>query len=771
MKRALFVCAATAALSSCAPEENTNACSKLNAGDLVITEVMIDPEGTDTGNEWFEIFNTLGQPVDLKGLTVFLTATDGTGAKSHVVRAGTAPGRGYFTFGDVRSGPNPAWIGYSYNNALGSFSNTSGVVGVRCGQKELGKFTWTVAGKAGRSRQLDGTQEPSADRASVETSYCDAPTGGIPYNGGNLGTPGAANAVCTTIVNPGGGTCLEGGVARPIVHPAVGDIVISEVHGKPMATSSTNGEWVELNARNSFDLNDLVLATTSGASKAITSANCLAVNAGDYVLLARNGDATINGNIPAPLFVYGTLAIADTGPQSLTLSLADAGVIDVANFNAPISGRSWELDPTKLDATSNDNAASFCRAQTQWVAGSGDYGTPGAVNEACPADAGVPNPNVCFDDVAQVERAIRTPNDGDLVITEWHTNPKAVSDTVGEFIEVMAKADVDLNGTTLFIRSTSSSTTGRVNLNSTSCISVAAGGYLLFARNDVPEQNGGLPHVTATFSASLTANSVFALLRNDGGVYDEVTALTEVDGKSTQVAPGFETPADNDLTQNRCESPTRWSTDGGGDYGSPGAVNPPCATPADPNQCLDEGTQAMRAVQPPADGAFVITEWMTGPNSPPGAQGEYFEALAKTPFDLNGLKFRINTGTPVSIITGNTCKPVAADSYVLFGRNADPLINGNLPTLTATFSTALTGTSVITILNADGGVHDSITADGETAGASRQVRPDALTVTDNDIATNRCVTPTGNTYAATLDDGGVSHTNRGTPGRVNVACP
>lgn len=731
---------------------------------------MIDPEGTDTGNEWFEVFNTLGTPVDLKGLTLFLTATDGTGAKSHVVRAGSAPGRGYFTFGDVRSGPNPAWIGYSYNNALGSFSNSSGVIGLRCGQKEIARFTWTVAGKAGRSRQLDGTQEPSADRASIEASFCDAPTGGIPYNGGNLGSPGAANAVCTATVNPGGGTCLEGGVARPIISPAAGDLVISEVHGKPAATSATNGEWVELNARNSFDLNDLVLVTTSGASKVITSADCLAVNAGDYVLLARNGDAAANGNLPTPIFVYGTLAISDTGAQSLTLSLADAGVIDVANFNAPISGRSWQLDPTKLDATSNDSATSFCRAQTQWVAGSGDYGTPGAVNEACPADAGVPDPNVCFDDATQIERALRTPNDGDLVITEWHTNPRAVSDTVGEYIEVLAKADVDLNGTTLFIRSTSSSTTGRVAINSTSCIPATSGQYFLFARNEDSTQNGGLPPVFATFTTSLTANSVFALLRSDGGVYDEVAALTEVDGKSTQVAPGFENAADNDLTQNRCESPQQWVA-AAGDFGSPGAANPACAVPADPNQCLDEGTQGMRPIQPPADGAFVITEWMTGPSSPPGAQGEYFEALARTPFDLNGLKFRINTGTPVSIVTGNTCKPVAADSYVLFGRNANPLVNGNLPTLTATFSTALTGTSVISLLNADGGVHDSVTADGETSGASRQVRPDALTVTDNDIAANRCATPTGNLYGATTDDGGVSHTNRGTPGRVNVACP
>ena len=109
MKRA-WVFAAAAALMSCPPPEPTDVCKGRVLGDLVISEVMLDPEGTDTGGEWIELFNTLGTPLDLKGLTLYVRDTDGSGAKTHAIRAGTAPGRGYFVVGDIRSGPNPTTI-------------------------------------------------------------------------------------------------------------------------------------------------------------------------------------------------------------------------------------------------------------------------------------------------------------------------------------------------------------------------------------------------------------------------------------------------------------------------------------------------------------------------------------------------------------------------------------------------------------------------------------------------------------------------------------
>ena len=84
------------------PDMPMDACKGRVLGDLVITELMIDPDGTDTGAEWFEVFNTLGTPIDLRGYTI--TYRQGTStAKSHTVRASvSAPARGYVALGDVQ---------------------------------------------------------------------------------------------------------------------------------------------------------------------------------------------------------------------------------------------------------------------------------------------------------------------------------------------------------------------------------------------------------------------------------------------------------------------------------------------------------------------------------------------------------------------------------------------------------------------------------------------------------------------------------------------
>ena len=39
-------------------------------GDLIITEIMPDPSGTESENEWFEIQNTTDAPIDINGLSI-----------------------------------------------------------------------------------------------------------------------------------------------------------------------------------------------------------------------------------------------------------------------------------------------------------------------------------------------------------------------------------------------------------------------------------------------------------------------------------------------------------------------------------------------------------------------------------------------------------------------------------------------------------------------------------------------------------------------------
>ncbi len=174
-------------------DNNTQVCTGRSPGDLVVTEVLSDPNGTDTGSEWFEIFNTLGTDVDLTGMTVYTKKTDGTGLKSHLVRAGKAASRGYFTFGDVRMGALPSYIGYSYGSDLGALGQSSGVVGIRCKDTVLDEFTWTSAAKAGHARQFNGKLTPDATANDDEANWCDAPN---LYDGTNFGSPGQPNPEC-----------------------------------------------------------------------------------------------------------------------------------------------------------------------------------------------------------------------------------------------------------------------------------------------------------------------------------------------------------------------------------------------------------------------------------------------------------------------------------------------------------------------------------------------------------------------------------------------
>ena len=190
----LTVAGLTTLIAACSSQPPEDLCKGRKPGDLVITEFLNDPSGTDTGNEWIEVYNTLGTPLDLKGISVYVKKSDGTGLKSHLIRAGSVPARGYFTVGDVRMGALPTWIGYSYVDALGALSNSDGIIGFKCGTTILNEIKYTVTPKAGHARQLNGAVTPDA-AANTEGDWSDAPT---IFNGTDYGSPGAATPASTT---------------------------------------------------------------------------------------------------------------------------------------------------------------------------------------------------------------------------------------------------------------------------------------------------------------------------------------------------------------------------------------------------------------------------------------------------------------------------------------------------------------------------------------------------------------------------------------------
>lgn len=547
----------------------TAQCASINAGDLVITEFMKNPKSTDTGKEWFEIHNRTGAEVDLQGIDLALSKTDGSGEKRHRMITLKLAAGGYLTLGDVEAtvaGADagegetglPAWIDYGYGKALGAMANTTGRIALKCGSTVIDEVIYAEGGKEGYSHELNGSLDADADLNDDVDNWCvsSAPTYDVEET--HYGTPGSANSLCT-----GGGEvsgqCKDAvsGLARDVNRPGPGELVLTELMPNPSAVADTSGEWFEVYAPSrDVDLNGLLVGDAESPGSSVGgSETCLTVTAGSYAVLARKTDPALNGGLDVKTsFSKG---LTNSG-GTIALRVGET-VVDAATYGTAPAGKSLQLSENVFDPAANDSATGFCPATASMP--NGDFGTPGAVNGACP----VPQPEGhCATPGSGVSRPIVAPAAGDLVINEVMANPDAVSDTTGEWFEVYVARDVDLNGVQV-----GSASTGLIE--DTECVAAAAGSYLIFARSDEPTENGGLPAVFRTFSLSLgnTAGSGLSLSLG-GNTLDAVTWGTAAAGVSTQVKPANRSVTGNDDPANFC-APS--ATYGAGDRGTPGAAN------------------------------------------------------------------------------------------------------------------------------------------------------------------------------------------------------
>jgi len=371
--------------------------------------------------------------------------------------------------------------------------------------------------------------------------------------------------------------------------------------------------------------------------------------------------------------------------------------------------------------------------------------------------------NICNDN--GTIRPVRSPETGDLVITEIMPSPSKVSDTVGEWFEIEVLTDIDLNNLLLDRAGDSSQP---VPINAYDCMRVTAGSYVVFAKSADPTVNGSLPTVAATFNFSLVTGSTASpgdvrILVGDT-VIDAVTWTSSRSGKALQLDPDFTDPLSNDQTSNFCDATTAY---GLGDLGSPGAANNQCAIQPPAGQCDDGGTY--RAIVKPGATDLVITEVMPNPKVEPGQ--EWFEVtnVGAGSFDLNGLGLdRANDTASPNVINATACEPLAPGAFALFAHSSDPATNAMLPAPDATFSFSMVNTTgdvrVVDPTTCSGSplvcttIYDSVTYATSTDGVSSQVKPGFFTTTGNDDPANYC--PAITTYG----DG----TNQGTPRAANV---
>jgi hypothetical protein len=557
---------------------------------------------------------------------------------------------------------------------------------------------------------------------------------------------------------PGENTTPSGPACKALV---AGDVVVTEYMADP-ASTDTGKEWIELHNPTGKDISlsgvTLFASAADGSSeKTHALPKTLVLPAGGYLAM---GDVR-SGATPPPWIGYSYDKALGSLPNSSGAVGVRCGtnVLDKVSWTtAPKSGKSRALDGKLVpDSAVNDVADSFCDGTAEYETGL--FGTPGKKNDPCGTpDGGCAGSacGTCFDSALNLARPAQLPSaPGDLVISEFMANPAAVDDSAGEWFELYATKDVDLNGVEV-------ATGGKKDvLESANCLRVPAGTYAVIARSEDGGVNGGLPLVTATTGLSLTNSSSSLSVANGGAVIDSISWTASSSGASSQLDPLKLGAELNDGADAFCAATQVY---GAGDKGTPGTANSACAAVPAGDTCVDATTNQPRPLMPPAVGDLVITELLQNTAGTDTDQ-EWFEVLVKADVDLNGLKLG-NEGSTTTTLTSPTCIHPGPNTWVVFARKADPAINGGLPQVTSTigFSLANTGPRSVKVMFADGGLLDQVTYDTAQVkeSTSWQLDFNNLDPLANDSASNFCFTDAG-TYAP---DGG----NKGTPGAFNVRC-
>ncbi len=728
----------------CRPIDATGSCQAgLLSGDLVITELMANPDGSDSGQEWWEIHNVSSIEINLAGMELVNSQADGGSESKHVIGEDViVPPGGYVVVGAALPEIAASWQSYSYGGDagegnLGDLRNGGGRLALRCGETIIDAVTYLEVAD-GASRIFDGGTAPDASANDDTTRWCDSTVGSADLIG--LGSPGAANESCMVAVP---GKCLEDGVERDIVPPMAGDIVLSEFMSNPEGTDG-GLEWFELYAAASFDLNGLqVGADLTSLDPLITSNECVSASAGDYFLIANDLDTALNGGLPPVDFTFDFALGNSAG--SLVVAYGDQALDSMAwDTSLSTSGAAANLDPDFFDPLLADDAANWCASTTPYGGGV-QLGTPGSANEEC---AIAPPDGECLENGRF--RPTVPPGPGDLIITEFHANPEVVDDADGEWFELFVNADVDLNGLQL------GRDAGAVeqDLVARDCLAVNAGTYVVFAASSDPLVNGGIPEVDHPLEFSLNNTNRGVFVGHGDVVLDAVTYTATAAGAASSLSADSLDVSSNDDEGNWCAAVDPY---GDGDLGTPGAANPQCGGGGG-NTCLDGGVP--RAIVPPTAGQLVITEFMPDSDAVGDADGEWFEVRATADVDLNGVSIRSASQATGQVISSPDCIRLDVGQLALFARSTDPDANGGLPAVDWQFSFGLTNSSGGIVIEHGMDLIDEVSWTSSMAGGATALDIDVQDATSNDDPGNFCAATTpyglgdlGTPKAANLDCG------------------
>lgn len=179
---------------------NLRAIVKPTVGQLVISEFLADPNGTDTLREWVEITNVSNTSFDLNGLT--LGRANGTGTPFNSAACVQVGPQGFGLYArstdSVMNGMLTPDATFSISLVNSGSMASPADIEVRDGTVVLDKITYTTTMAPGKSRQLDPDSLTAAgnDDASASPPWCVGTTAYGNNTPMDLGTPKAANPQC-----------------------------------------------------------------------------------------------------------------------------------------------------------------------------------------------------------------------------------------------------------------------------------------------------------------------------------------------------------------------------------------------------------------------------------------------------------------------------------------------------------------------------------------------------------------------------------------------
>ncbi|NJL74446.1 MAG: hypothetical protein HC892_04780 [Saprospiraceae bacterium] len=260
----------------------TTLCSGLSAGNLVITEIMQNPDTvSDARGEYFELYNATANPINLQGLTIKDNGTD-----SHIIGSSVivAPGD-YAILGinDTTAVNGGIVLDYEYSSFF--LANGDDEIVLVCGTTTVDSVAYdggpNFPDPTGASMNLNPTQ--LAGDNNLGSNWCTSTT---PFGTGDLGTPGAANNACGSTVIP--------------------TVVLNEIGINPPGTDD-NFEFIELKGTPSASLAGLTLITIDGDGTGtgvideIINLSSFSLGTNGLFLLRENSTTTpAAGFIPTP---------------------------------------------------------------------------------------------------------------------------------------------------------------------------------------------------------------------------------------------------------------------------------------------------------------------------------------------------------------------------------------------------------------------------------------------------------------------------------------